>query len=538
MVDSLLFASLLDALKPETYLILIGDADQLPPVGAGNVLADMIESGRFGVARLEKIFRQAQESLIITNAHRINAGELPVLDVKDNDFFFLRTSAAAQTRELLVSLCRDRLPKSYGVSPEDDIQIISPTRKGELGTFELNRHLQQALNPPTGKSARKNTARSCSARGTKIMQTRNNYDVEWHKDGTQGSGVFNGDMGRILKIAPGGERMTLSFDGRIAEYDAALLEDVEHAYAVTVHKSQGSEYPMVLIPVFACPYPLMTRNLLYTAVTRAKDMVILAGSTDCIRTMVRQRPQGASLHPSAAYAGEVSAVAAEYTLFDKLLGLLAPQKCLYCGYPTDENGKAVCESCKKLEKELLCAVCPVCGLPGGECLCIEKDNITYLFWYDKKPVRRAVSRIKHGNNIVAARHIAALLAERMEKYSFDAVFYVPRSKKALRQYGFDQAALLAKCLSDELNVPVCPALCRSREKPPQKLLSAAQRRRNIRDSFTVKAGILGDAQNALLVDDVVTTGATVDECAALLRKAGVKTVHIACIAKTPNYFLH
>lgn len=152
-------------------------------------------------------------------------------------------------------------------------------------------------------------------------------------------------------------------------------------------------------------------------------------------------------------------MAAEYTLFDKLLGLLAPQKCLYCGYPTDENGKAVCESCKKLEKEL-------------------------------------------------------------------------------RQYGFDQAALLAKCLSDELNVPVCPALCRSREKPPQKLLSAAQRRRNIRDSFTVKAGILGDAQNALLVDDVVTTGATVDECAALLRKAGVKTVHIACIAKTPNYFLH
>ena len=231
-------------------------------------------------------------------------------------------------------------------------------------------------------------------------------------------------------------------------------------------------------------------------------------------------------------------MAAEYTLFDKLLGLLAPQKCLYCGYPTDENGKAVCESCKKLERELLCAVCPVCGLPGGECLCIEKDNVTYLFWYDKKPVRRAVSRIKHGNNIVAARHIAALLAERMEKYSFDAVFYVPRSKKALRQYGFDQAALLAKCLSDELNVPVCPALCRSREKPPQKLLSAAQRRRNIRDSFTVKAGILGDAQNALLVDDVVTTGATVDECAALLRKAGVKTVHIACIAKTPNYFLH
>ena len=143
------------AASPRPICILIGDADQLPPVGAGNVLADIIESGRFGVARLEKIFRQAQESLIITNAHRINAGELPVLDVKDNDFFFLRTSAAAQTRELLVSLCRDRLPKSYGVSPEDDIQIISPTRKGELGTFELNRHLQQALNPPDGKKREK-----------------------------------------------------------------------------------------------------------------------------------------------------------------------------------------------------------------------------------------------------------------------------------------------------------------------------------------------------------------------------------------------
>lgn len=287
MVDSLLFASLLDALKPETYLILIGDVDQLPPVGAGNVLADMIESGRFGVVRLEKIFRQAQESLIITNAHRINAGELPALDVKDNDFFFLRTAAVPQTRELIVSLCRDRLPRSYGVSPEDDIQVITPTRKGELGTFELNRLLQAALNPPDPGKREKKYGAVVFREGDKIMQTRNNYDVEWRKDGTQGSGVFNGDMGRILKIAPGGDRMTLSFDGRIAEYDASLLEDVEHAYAITVHKSQGSEYPMVIIPTMACPYPLMTRNLLYTAVTRAKDMVILTGSRDCVQTMVR-----------------------------------------------------------------------------------------------------------------------------------------------------------------------------------------------------------------------------------------------------------
>ena len=229
---------------------------------------------------------------------------------------------------------------------------------------------------------------------------------------------------------------------------------------------------------------------------------------------------------------------AEITLFDKLLGLLAPQKCLYCGYPTDENGNAVCEKCQKTEQELLRAICPTCGQPSDECLCSEKDGITYLFWYDKKPARRAVARIKHGNNIVAARHIAALLAERLRDRSFDAVFYVPRSKKALRQYGFDQAELLAKCLSDELRVPLCPALSRKREKPPQKLLSASQRRRNIRDSFAVKSGILGDVRSALLVDDVITTGATVDECAALLRKSGVKTVHTACIAKTPKHFLH
>mgnify|MGYP000345632499 CR=1 FL=1 len=237
--------------------------------------------------RLEKIFRQAQESLIITNAHRINAGELPALDVKDNDFFFLRTAAVPQTRELIVSLCRDRLPRSYGVSPEDDIQVITPTRKGELGTFELNRLLQAALNPPDPGKREKKYGAVVFREGDKIMQTRNNYDVEWRKDGTQGSGVFNGDMGRILKIAPGGDRMTLSFDGRIAEYDASLLEDVEHAYAITVHKSQGSEYRAVIFAIGGGAPMLLTRGVLYTAITRARELLLLVGNEELIAQMTQ-----------------------------------------------------------------------------------------------------------------------------------------------------------------------------------------------------------------------------------------------------------
>ena len=287
MVDITLFSSFLDALPIGCRLIMVGDSDQLPPVGAGNVLHDMIASGIVPVVELTEVFRQSMESLIIENAHRIVKGEPPKLDVRSKDFFFMPTDSPFVAAKTVSDLCSVRLPRAYGFSPLDDIQVICPSRMGECGTNNINRVMQAVLNPPDASKPETNVGATVFRTGDKVMQTRNNYDVEWHKDGTQGSGVFNGDMGRILKIAPGGERMTLSFDGRIAEYDAALLEDVEHAYAVTVHKSQGSEYPMVLIPVFACPYPLMTRNLLYTAVTRAKDMVILAGSTDCIRTMVR-----------------------------------------------------------------------------------------------------------------------------------------------------------------------------------------------------------------------------------------------------------
>ncbi len=293
MVDTLLMASLLKAVKNGSYLILIGDVDQLPPVGAGNCLSDIINSRRFEVCRLTKIFRQAQESLIIVNAHSINSGVMPRLDIKDNDFFFIKRDKAADIKELIIELAAKRLPKKYGVHPIDDIQVITPTRKGELGAAELNRVLQNTLNPQTGRKKEKKVGNVIFRENDKVMQTRNNYDLEWFMSAsdtqveTTGQGIFNGDIGKIISIDTQSETMVIDFDKRITEYDFALLEELEHAYAITVHKSQGSEYKMVIMPAFDNPLPLMTRNLLYTAVTRAKDMVCIIGRPECIETMVK-----------------------------------------------------------------------------------------------------------------------------------------------------------------------------------------------------------------------------------------------------------
>lgn len=299
MVDTLLMASLLKAVRNGSYLIFIGDVDQLPPVGAGNCLADIIHSGRFEVSRLTKIFRQAQESLIIVNAHSINSGVMPRLDVKDSDFFFIRRDKAADIKELIIDLVAKRLPKKYGVNPLDDIQVITPTRKGELGAAELNRILQNALNPQNGRKKEKKVDNVIFRENDKVMQMRNNYDLEWfisardEQGETAGRGIFNGDIGRIISIDTQSETMVIDFDRRITEYDFALLDELEHAYAITVHKSQGSEYKMVLMPAFDSPLPLMTRNLLYTAVTRAKELVCLIGKPECIETMVKNdhRPE-------------------------------------------------------------------------------------------------------------------------------------------------------------------------------------------------------------------------------------------------------
>ena len=286
MVDVLLMESLLRAVRHGSYLILIGDADQLPPVGAGDVLTDVIDSGKLRVIKLDEIFRQAKESLIVVNAHKINGGELPKLDEKNGDFFFLQRSSPDEITSLVSSLCETRLPKSYNINPLDDIQVITPTRKGALGTAKLNVVLQQALNPPGNGKNEKSFGSVVFREGDKVMQTRNNYDIEWTGDGKQGSGIFNGDIGIIVKLDNKKQIAHIRFDERYAEYDYSLFEDLEHAYAITVHKSQGSEYPFVIMPIYDCPPMLMTRNLLYTAVTRAKRIFIGTGLPYGVARMV------------------------------------------------------------------------------------------------------------------------------------------------------------------------------------------------------------------------------------------------------------
>jgi exodeoxyribonuclease V alpha subunit len=288
MIDSSLMCALLKAIKPGAKLIIIGDSDQLPSVGAGNVLRDIIESGRFSTVRLCEIFRQAQQSLIITNAHAINNGEMPELSAKDNDFFFLRRQSDRDIAATVVDLCANRLPKAYGEITKGGIQVICASRKGEAGTENLNILLQKTLNPKM-RGKREYIFRERTFReGDRVMQTRNNYDIFWERtyDSQGGNGIFNGDIGRIESINEEEKSMTILFDDKRVEYDFSLLEDLEHAYAVTVHKSQGSEYPIVVMPMCTAPQMLHTRNLLYTAVTRAQNMVILTGREDIVREMV------------------------------------------------------------------------------------------------------------------------------------------------------------------------------------------------------------------------------------------------------------
>lgn len=291
MVDTALMASLLRAIKPGARLIMIGDADQLPSIGAGNVLNDLIESDVFATVKLKEIFRQAQSSLIITNAHAINNGDEPNLDAKEGDFFFLTRNDQSQIIPTIVDLCKRRLPATYGADIADKLQVITPSRKGCAGTEQLNHQLQIALNPP-GHGKREKSAHSVVFRtGDKVMQIKNDYDIEWVRDGHQGVGIFNGDIGRIESIDNSSEEIVIDFDGRVAVYDYNMLDELEHAYAITIHKSQGSEYPVVIIPVYDYSPKLLTRNLLYTAVTRAQQMVIMVGRQDVVTGMIANNQQ-------------------------------------------------------------------------------------------------------------------------------------------------------------------------------------------------------------------------------------------------------
>ncbi|MBR6709019.1 MAG: ATP-dependent RecD-like DNA helicase, partial [Clostridia bacterium] len=240
MIDSGLAAALLRAVKPGAHLILIGDADQLPSVGAGNVLWDLIDSRRFATVRLTEIFRQAQSSLIITNAHRINAGEMPELTVKDNDFFFLPRASDKDIAATVADLWMNRLPRTYGEETRSKIQVISPSRKGGAGTESLNLVLQQTLNPPSQEKREYRFRELVFREGDRVMQTKNNYDLEWEREAQSGRGIFNGDIGVIEEINTADRAMIINFDDKRVLYDFTLLEELEHAYAITVHKSQGS----------------------------------------------------------------------------------------------------------------------------------------------------------------------------------------------------------------------------------------------------------------------------------------------------------
>ncbi|MBQ2765910.1 MAG: ATP-dependent RecD-like DNA helicase [Clostridia bacterium] len=287
MIDMYLMNSLLKAIKPGARLMLIGDSDQLPPVGAGNVLNDIIASEKFTTVKLTEIFRQASESLIITNAHRINDGTEPVLNAKDNDFFFLSRGRDTDTAATVVDLWKNRLPRTYGDDIAEGIQVISPSRKGIAGTESLNKLLQEALNPRDNYKREKQVRDTIFREGDRVMQIKNDYDLTWERDGKEGVGVFNGDIGIIETINVPAEQMIINFDDRVVAYDFSKLDELDHAWAITVHKSQGSEYPVVIMPVYAsCPPQLLSRNLLYTAVTRAQKMVILVGQAGVVSTMV------------------------------------------------------------------------------------------------------------------------------------------------------------------------------------------------------------------------------------------------------------
>lgn len=286
MVDTLLMHSLLKAVKSRTRLIMVGDSNQLPSVGAGNILRDLISSGRVPMVELKEIFRQAAESLIVTNAHRIVRGEMPVLNDKKNDFFFMPTESEEDTLRLVIDLCKTRLPNTYGYTAFEEIQVLCPSKIGTVGTQNINQALQLALNPPAGNKQELKYFNQLFRTGDKIMQTKNDYDVEWRRDAEKSHGIFNGDIGIVRSADRANDRIEIDFEGRTAIYDTDMLKRVEHAYAVTIHKSQGSEYPAVIIPLPNGMDRLTYRNLLYTAVTRAKNILIVIGNERKIQSMV------------------------------------------------------------------------------------------------------------------------------------------------------------------------------------------------------------------------------------------------------------
>lgn len=316
MVDIFLMDSLVKAIKPGAKLILVGDINQLPSVGPGNVLKDIITSDIIKTVKLTEVFRQAEESMIVVNAHRVNRGERPILNIKEKDFYFTAKNNGNSVVETVVDLCCRRIPSQYGYDPVKDIQVLIPMKKGTVGVANLNIEIQKALNPKRRHKKEKDFFNFVYREGDRVMQIKNNYNIKWEKvrrktiannsydmekkenkpdmnlenwehTKEEGIGVFNGDTGIILKINEQNETITVLFDDdRIVEYSFDAFEEVEPAYAITIHKSQGSEFPVVILPIFSGPPVLMTRNLLYTAITRAKELVVIVGSEKVLYFMV------------------------------------------------------------------------------------------------------------------------------------------------------------------------------------------------------------------------------------------------------------
>ena len=286
MVDILLMKSLLEALSSGTRLIMVGDSDQLPSVGAGNVLKDIIDSDSIQCIKLTEIFRQAEESMIVVNAHRINNGQEPLLNDADNDFFFIHRDDPAQLPNTIADLCVRRLPEYYGFNSISQIQVLTPTRKSLFGVNSLNVILQNCLNPPSPDKPEHTTRRCVFRLGDKVMQIKNNYQLEWQRGNEKGVGVFNGDVGFIVDINKRDQKLTVQYDDKYVVYDFLLLDEIEPAYAITVHKSQGSEFDVVVMPMFPTHRLLMTRNLFYTAITRAKSLVVLVGQENAMASYI------------------------------------------------------------------------------------------------------------------------------------------------------------------------------------------------------------------------------------------------------------
>ena len=297
MIDLPLMRALLRAIEPGTRLILVGDADQLPSVGAGNVLGDILESGEVPSIRLTEIYRQSGQSRIVLNAHLINSGQMPVLNEKGTDFFFERKPSAVDAASSIAALVTRRLPAYLGY-PEDqfaalsvrNIQVLAPARKGECGVNSLNLLLQEALNPPAPDKPQLTWGESIFRLGDKVIQTRNDYKISWRKlgfTGEEGAGIFNGDVGFVTAVDPESHSLTVLFDEeKEVVYESGDLEYLEQAYCLSVHKAQGSEFPVIVMPVTGGSPMLLTRNLLYTALTRAKNLVVLVGTEEVIRRMV------------------------------------------------------------------------------------------------------------------------------------------------------------------------------------------------------------------------------------------------------------